>query len=74
MLRIQWKVSINLFLCVLIPVQCISVSWTLAAHLVFSLYLSCPQNPFQAPEITESDEYEANEEGAFIDVEASDDK
>ena len=56
MLRIQWKVSTNLFLCVLIPVQCISVSWTLAAHLVFSLYLCCPQNPFQAPKITESDE------------------
>ena len=29
---------------------------------------------FEAPEITKSDEKEANEEGAFIDVEASDDE
>ena len=33
----------------------------------------CPQNPFEAPEITKGDESEANEEGVFIDVEASDD-
>ena len=41
---------------VLVPIQCISVSWTLAAHLVFSSYLCRLQNPFEAPEITESDE------------------
>ena len=56
---------------VLVPIQCISVYWTQAAHLVFSSYLYCLQNPFKAPKITESDEEETNEEGAFIDVEAS---
>ena len=30
--------------------------------------------PFKAPEITKSYEKEANEEGTFIDVEASDDE
>ena len=37
----------------------------------------CPsetENSFKAPKITESDEEEANEEGALIDVEASDDE
>ena len=41
---------------VLVPVQCISVSWNLAAHLVLSSNVCCLQNPFEAPEITESDE------------------
>ena len=59
---------------VLVPVQCISVTWTLAAHLVFSSYLCCLQNPFKAPELTEKDEQEASEEGAFTDAEACDDQ
>ena len=28
----------------LVPISCISVSWTLAAHLVFSSYVCCLQN------------------------------
>ena len=55
-LRRQWKFSINPFLCVLVPIQCISVSYTLAAHLVFLSYICFPQNPFKGPKITESDE------------------
>ena len=45
-----------LFYDVLVPIQCIFVSWTLAAHLVFLSHLCCLQIPFGAPEITESDE------------------
>ena len=41
---------------VLVPVQCISISWNLAAHLVLSSNVRCLQNPFEVPEITESDE------------------
>ena len=43
-----------LFYDVLVPVQCISVSWTLASHLVFSLYACCLKNLFEVPKITES--------------------
>ena len=64
----------TLFYDVLVSVQCTSAFWTLAAHLVFLSYVSCLQNPFEAPEITESDEQETNEEGAFIDVETFDDE
>ena len=63
-----------LFLRCLVPIHCISVSWVRAAHLVFSLYVCCVHNPFEAPQITESDEYEANKEVAFVDVEASHDE
>ena len=65
MLRIQWKFSIN---------PCISVSWTLGSQLLFSSYICCLQSPFESLKITERDELEANEEGAFIDLEASDDE
>ena len=58
----------SVFCNILVLIQCIFVSWTLAAHLIFSSYLCCLQNPFETPEITESDESEANEERAFIDV------
>ena len=41
------KFSINhFFYDVLVPIQCISVSWTLAAHLVFLSYVCYLQNPF----------------------------
>ena len=43
-----------LFYDVLVSIQFISVSWTLAAHLVFSPYVCFLQNPFEALEITES--------------------
>ena len=46
----------SLFYDVLVPIQCISVSWTLAVHLVFSLYVCCLQNPFEASKMTDSDE------------------
>ena len=39
----------SLFNDVLVPVQCISVSWTPAAHLVFSSYVCCLQNSFETP-------------------------
>ena len=49
----QWKSFINpLFYFVLVAVQCISVSWTLTAHI------AALPNPFEAYEITESDETE----------------
>ena len=41
---------------VLVPIQCICVCWTLAAHLVFSSYICYLQSPFVVPEITISDE------------------
>ena len=59
----------SLFHDILVPV----VSWALAAHLVFPSYVYCLQNPFKAPEITESDEEAANGEGVFIDVEDDED-
>ena len=37
---------ISLFYDVLAPIQCISISWTPAAHLVFFSYVCCLQNPF----------------------------
>ena len=46
----------SIFYDALVPIQCISVSWALAAHLVFSSYVCCLQKPFEAPKITESDE------------------
>ena len=49
----QWKFSINLFLLVPEHFQCISVSWALAAPLVFLSCVFCLQNPFDAPEIPE---------------------
>ena len=56
MLRIQWKFFYKSLFYVLIPIPCISVAWTIAAHLVFSSYVCCLQNTFEAPEKTESDE------------------
>ena len=44
------------FFYVLVQIQRISVSWTLAAHLVFLYYVCCLQNLFETPEVTESDE------------------
>ena len=56
----------NIFLFyAIVPIQSITVSWTLDAHLVFSSYICCLQNTFEAPEITESDEEEDSEEGAL---------
>ena len=55
----------SLFYDVLIPIQFVSVSWTLAAHLAFSSYKCCLQNSFEAPKIPERDEEEASEEGAL---------
>ena len=46
----------SLYYHVLVPVQYISVSWTLAAQLVFLSYVCCVQNPFEASEIAENDE------------------
>ena len=40
---------------VLVTIQCISVSWAQAAHLVFLSFVCCLQNPSEDPEITESD-------------------
>ena len=40
---------------VLVTIQCVSVSWTQAAHLVFLSFVCCLQNPFEDPEITKSD-------------------
>ena len=57
MFGIQWKFSMNLFfIFFLVPLHGVSVSWTHHAHLVFSSYACCLENPFEAPEITESDE------------------
>lgn len=64
----------SLFNDVLVPIQCISVPWTLATHLVFSSFVCYLQNLFEVSEITESNKKEANEEGAFIDVEVSNDE
>ena len=44
------------FIFFLVPLHGVSVSWTHHAHLVFSSYACCLENPFEAPEITESDE------------------
>ena len=65
---------ISLICIALVTVQRISMSWTIATHLVFSSYVCYLQNPFEASEITESNKKEANEEGAFIDVEVSNDE
>ena len=55
MLRKQWKFSMNPFFMFQFQ-SSVFVSWTLAAHLVFSSHVCCLQNLFEAPEITESDE------------------
>ena len=53
----------SLFNDVLVPIQCISVPWTLATHLVFSSYVCCLQNSFKNSEITGK---EANEKGLLL--------
>ena len=45
----------SLFYDVLALIQCIIVSLTLAAHLIFSSYVCYLQNSFESLEITESD-------------------
>ena len=46
----------SLFYDVLVPIQFFFDSWILTAHLVFLSYVCCLQNPFEAPEVTKSDE------------------
>ena len=55
-LEIKYVVLFPYFLIyVLVPIQCISVYWTVAAHLIFSSYRGYLQNPFKVPEITVRD-------------------
>ena len=52
--------------------QCISVCWTLAAHLFFFVLRILPSKLLRGSRNPQRDEYEANEEGTFVDIDTSD--